>query len=62
MFEKRMLKRILGPNEVTGWRRKLQKEELCNVYSSSNRMIKLRSMNRAENIARMGGKMDSYRL
>jgi hypothetical protein len=46
VFENRVLRRIFGPkrDEVTGDWRKLHKEELHNLYSSSNiiRMIKSR--------------------
>ena len=48
MFENRALKRIFGPkrDEVTGERRKLNNEELNDLYSSSNivRVIKSRRM------------------
>jgi hypothetical protein len=44
VFENRVLRRIFGPkrDEVTGYWRKLHKEELHNLYSSPNiiRMIK----------------------
>jgi hypothetical protein len=46
VFENRVLRRIFGPkrDEVTGERRKLHNEELHNLYSSSNRIIKSRRM------------------
>jgi hypothetical protein len=48
VFENRQMRRILGPNreEVTGDRRKLQNEELHNLYSSPNILgiIKSRGM------------------
>jgi hypothetical protein len=47
VFENRVL-RIFGPkmNEVTGWWRKLDNEELSDMYSSTNivRVIKSRRM------------------
>jgi hypothetical protein len=44
MFENRMLRRIfrLKRDEVTGGQRKLQKKELCNLYSSPS-IIKMMS-------------------
>jgi hypothetical protein len=58
LFENRVLRRIFGPkrNEVmVGWR-KLHNEELSDLYSSPSivRMIKLRRMIWAGNVARMG--------
>jgi hypothetical protein len=48
VFENRVLRRIFGPkwDEVTGGWRKLNNEELRNLYSSPNiiRMNKLRTM------------------
>jgi hypothetical protein len=56
--------RIFGPkrDEVTGDWRKLHNEELHNLYSSPNRMIKSRRMRLAGNIARMGAKRNAYRI
>jgi hypothetical protein len=56
VFENRVLRRIFGPkrDEVTGDCRKLHNEELRNLYSSPNRMIKSRRMILAEHVARMG--------
>ena len=55
-----MLRRIFGPkrDEVTGKWRKLHNEELNDLYSSLNivRLIKLRRMRLAGNVAGMGGK------
>jgi hypothetical protein len=60
VFENRVLRRIFGPkrDEVTGDWRKLQDEELHNLYFSPNiiRMIKSRRMSWAGHVARMGGR------
>jgi hypothetical protein len=59
-FEKRALRRIFGPkkDELTGDWRKLNNEELNNLYSSPNifRMMKSRRMRWSEHVARMGRK------
>jgi hypothetical protein len=49
---------------VTGAWRKLHNEELHNLYSSPSiiRIIKLRKMRWAGHVARMGEKMNVYRL
>ena len=61
-----MLRRIFGPNrnEVTGKWRKLHNEELNDLYSSPNivRVIKLRRMRWAGNVASMGEKRGIYRV
>jgi hypothetical protein len=66
VFENRMLRRIFGPkrNGVTGGWRKLHNEELHNLYSSPSiiRIIKSRRMKWAGHVARMGEKMNVYRL
>jgi hypothetical protein len=58
MFENRVLRRIVGSkrDEVIGGWRKLHKEELLNLYSSSNiiRMIKSRRMRWAGHVGQMG--------
>jgi hypothetical protein len=58
VFENKVL-RIFGRKreEVVGGRRRLHKEELHNLYASSNiiRVIKLWRMRLAGNVARMGG-------
>jgi hypothetical protein len=58
VFENRVLRRIFGPrrDEVTGEWRKLHKEELRNLYTSSSiiRIIKSRRIRWTGHIARMG--------
>jgi hypothetical protein len=66
VFENRVLRRIFGPrgDEVTGEWRKLHNEELHDLYSSPSiiRMTKARRMRRAGQVARMGEKVNAYRL
>jgi hypothetical protein len=66
VFENRVLRRIFGPmrDEVTGEWRKLHNEELRDLYSSPSiiRMIKPRRMRWVGRVARMGEKMNVYRL
>jgi hypothetical protein len=66
VFENRVLRRIFGQkrDEVTGEWRKLQNEELCDLYSSPSiiRMIRWEKMRRAGHVARMGEKSNGYRL
>jgi hypothetical protein len=66
VFENRMLRRIFDPkrDEVTGEWRKLHKEELNNLYSSTNivQVIKSRRMRWAGHIARMGEGRVVYRV
>jgi hypothetical protein len=61
-----VLRKIFGPkrDEVTGGWRKLHNEELHNLYSSPNiiRMIKSRRMRWAGHVARIGEKMNAYRI
>jgi hypothetical protein len=58
VFEKRVLGKTFGPktDEVTGKWRRLHKEELYDLYSSTNiiRVIKSRRMRWAGHVARMG--------
>jgi hypothetical protein len=66
MFENRVLRRIFGPKRdgVMGGRRKLHNEELHNLYPSPSiiRIIKSRRTRWAGHVARMGEKMNVYRL
>jgi len=61
-----VLRRIFGPRraEVTGECRRLQKEELSDLYSSPNnvRVIKSRRMRCAGHVARMGEERGAYRV
>jgi hypothetical protein len=63
VFENRMLRRIFGPkrDEVTGEWRKLQNEELNDLYSSPNivRVIKSRWEG---HVARIGAERGVYRV
>jgi hypothetical protein len=64
VFENRVLRRIFEPkrDEVMGDCRKLHNEELHNLYSSPNRMIKSRRMRWAGHVARIGEKRNAYRI
>jgi hypothetical protein len=66
VFENRVLRRIFGQKRVLmmGEWRKLHKEELCDLYSSSSitRIIKLRRMRWEGHVGRMGEKRNAYRL
>jgi hypothetical protein len=66
VFENRVLRRIFGPkrDEVTGSWRKLQNEELHNMYPSPSiiRMIKSRRMKWAGHVAQIGPKRTAYRI
>jgi hypothetical protein len=66
VFENGVLRKIFGPkrDEVTrGWR-KLHNEELHNLYSSHNiiRVVKSRRMRWVGHVARMGEKVNAYRI
>ena len=64
MFENRVLKRIFGPKRdaVTREWRKLQSEELTDLYPSPNIMwvIKSRRMRWAGHVAHMGERRGAY--
>jgi hypothetical protein len=64
VFGNKVLRRIFGPNEVTGGWRKLHDEELRDLYSSPSTIIiiKSRRMRWAEHVARMGEKRNAYML
>jgi hypothetical protein len=66
VFENRVLRRIFEPkrDEVTGSWRKLHNEELHKLYSSPSiiRMIKSRRMRWEGRIARIGEKLNAYRI
>jgi hypothetical protein len=66
VFENRVLRRIFGPkrDEVTGKWRKLNNEELNDLYSlpSVVQVVKSRRMKWAERVARMGEERSVYRV
>jgi hypothetical protein len=66
VFENRVLRRIFGSkmDEVMGEWRKLDNDELRDLYSSSSiiRIIKSRRNRWAWHVARMGENMNAYRL
>jgi hypothetical protein len=66
VFENKVLRRIFGPrrDEVTGDWRRLDKEELNDLYSSPNtvRVINSRRMRWAGHVARMGEEKGVYRV
>jgi hypothetical protein len=66
VFEKRVLRRVFGPkrDEVTGEWRKLNKEELRDIYSlpSIVRMVKSRRMRWAGHVARMAERRGVHKV
>jgi hypothetical protein len=66
VFENRALRRILGPkrDKVTESWRKLHNDKLNNLYSSPCiiKMLKLRRMRGGGHVARMGEKLNAYRI
>jgi hypothetical protein len=66
VFQNRVLRRIFGPKreEVIGGWRKLQNEELHDLYSSPSiiRVMKSRRMRCVGHVGRMGEKRNVYRL
>jgi hypothetical protein len=64
VFENRVLRRIFGlkRDEVKGDWRKLHNDELHNLYSQPNRMIKSRRKNRAGHVAQIGEKRNAYKI
>ena len=66
VFENRVLRKIFGPrrDEVRGEWRRLNNEELNNLYSSPNivRVMKWRRMRWAGHVARMGKERKLYRV
>jgi hypothetical protein len=64
VFENKVLSRIFGQkrDKVTGDLRKLHNEELHNLYSSSNRTIKSRTIRWAGHVARVREKRNAYMI
>jgi hypothetical protein len=64
VFENSALRRVFGSkrDEVTGEWGTLHNEELHNLYSSPNRMIKSRRMRWAGQVARMGETRNACRI
>jgi hypothetical protein len=66
VFENMVLRRIFGPrrDEIMGEWRRLNNEELTDLYSSPNivRVIKSRRMRWAGHVARMGEERGAYRV
>jgi hypothetical protein len=64
--ENRVLRKVSGPTggEIIGGWRELHEEELHNLYYSANiiRMIKSRRMRWIGHVARMGKKINTYRI
>jgi hypothetical protein len=65
VFENRVLRRIFGPkrDEVTGEWRRLNNEELNDLYSSPNIVWLIKSRTRwAGHVARIGDRRGAYRV
>jgi hypothetical protein len=66
VFENRVLRKIFGPkrDEVTGEWRQVHNEELRGLYSPPNiiRIFKSRRVRSTGHVARMGEKINAYRL
>ena len=65
IFEKRILKRIFGPNsDVNGEWRRLHNEELHSLYRSPNivRVIKSRRLKWARHVARMEEDRSTFKI
>jgi hypothetical protein len=66
LFENKVLRRIFGPKreEVAGRWRRLQNEELRNLFSSPNiiRVINSRSIIWVGHVARMGEMRKAYKI
>jgi hypothetical protein len=66
VFENRVLRRVFGPkrDEMTGEWRKLQNDELNDLYSLPNnvRVVNSRRMRWAGHVARMGEDRGVYRV
>ena len=64
VFENRVLRRIFGPKRdgVTGEWRKLDNEELNDLYCSCTWVIKSRRVRKGGNVARMGERRGVYRV
>jgi len=66
VFENRVLRRVLGPKRyvVTGKKRRLHNEGLCDLYSSANifRVMKSRRLRWTGHVAGMGERRGAYRV
>jgi hypothetical protein len=63
VFENRVLRMFAAKRDVvTGDWRKLHNDELYNLNSSPNRMIKSRRMIMARHVARMGEERNAYTI
>jgi hypothetical protein len=64
VFENRVLRRIFGPrrDEVTGGWRKLNNEDLHNLYSLPSIIVKSRKIRREGHEEQMRKKRNTYRI